>query len=149
MRHYLRITWTVLCGIACVLLIALWIRSYWWGDAYSIQINNSWFCCSDLRGCVVLTSFDATKRSDIRAGYSWGRAPGQRLNELLPIQFYGFYLNKDATGLGVVVPVWFLMVVSIGCAVAPWLSWRFSVRNLLVATMFVAIVLGLSVVLSR
>ena len=25
---YLRITWTVFCGIACVLLIVLWVRSY-------------------------------------------------------------------------------------------------------------------------
>jgi hypothetical protein len=29
MRYrYLRIAWTVFCGIACVLLIALWVRSY-------------------------------------------------------------------------------------------------------------------------
>jgi uncharacterized membrane protein len=26
--RYLRILWTVICGIACVLLIALWVRSY-------------------------------------------------------------------------------------------------------------------------
>src|SRR4051812_40138543 len=25
----LRIAWSVFCGIACVLLIALWVRSYW------------------------------------------------------------------------------------------------------------------------
>ena len=26
----LRIAWSVVCGIACVLLIVLWVRSYWW-----------------------------------------------------------------------------------------------------------------------
>ena len=25
----LRIAWSVICSIACVLLIALWVRSYW------------------------------------------------------------------------------------------------------------------------
>src|SRR6476661_7413421 len=29
----LRIAWSVLCGIACVLLILLWVRSYWWNDS--------------------------------------------------------------------------------------------------------------------
>src|SRR3954449_8237078 len=28
----LRITWSVLWGLACVLLIVLWVRSYWWKD---------------------------------------------------------------------------------------------------------------------
>src|SRR3954462_13903444 len=28
----LRITWTVLWGIACVLLVELWVRSYWHQD---------------------------------------------------------------------------------------------------------------------
>src|SRR4029079_6900571 len=31
----LRIAWSVLCAIACVLLIALWVRSYWWWDWYN------------------------------------------------------------------------------------------------------------------
>ena len=28
----LRIAWSVACLIACVLLIVLWVRSYWWVD---------------------------------------------------------------------------------------------------------------------
>src|SRR4051794_30713435 len=28
----LRIAWSVGCGIACVLLMLLWVRSYWWGE---------------------------------------------------------------------------------------------------------------------
>jgi hypothetical protein len=145
----LRIAFSATCLIACVLLIVLWVQSYWLGDCYSVQIKKTWFSCSDLRGCIVLTCFDATKRSDIHAGYSWGRAPRQRLDNNFPVHFYGFYFKKSTSGLGLVVPVWFLMVVSIGCAVAPWLSWRFSLRTLLIATMLLAIVLGLSVVLSR
>jgi hypothetical protein len=28
----LRIPWSVAWGIACVLLVVLWVRSYWWSD---------------------------------------------------------------------------------------------------------------------
>src|SRR5262245_49064069 len=28
----LRIAWSVMCGILCVLLVVLWVRSYWWID---------------------------------------------------------------------------------------------------------------------
>ena len=31
----LRIAWSVVWGIACVLLIVLWVRSYWWGEQLS------------------------------------------------------------------------------------------------------------------
>src|SRR5262245_26932319 len=32
----LRIAWSIFCGIACVLLIVLWVRSYtWWDEFYT------------------------------------------------------------------------------------------------------------------
>src|SRR3954454_7670294 len=34
----LRLAWSVACGVACVLLILLWVRSYWWEDTlFSVQ----------------------------------------------------------------------------------------------------------------
>ena len=36
MIRYLRIAFSVMCGIACVLLIALWVRSYWWADTVGL-----------------------------------------------------------------------------------------------------------------
>lgn len=38
--RYLRITWTAFCGIACVLLILLWVRSYWIGDSPSLKCGS-------------------------------------------------------------------------------------------------------------
>ena len=32
----LRIAWSVVWGLACVLLIALWVRSYWYWDDVTI-----------------------------------------------------------------------------------------------------------------
>jgi hypothetical protein len=37
----LRIAWSAMCGIACVLLIALWVRSYWWQDLYFSGVSPS------------------------------------------------------------------------------------------------------------
>jgi hypothetical protein len=31
--RYLRIAFSAICGIACVLLCVLWVRSYWWSDS--------------------------------------------------------------------------------------------------------------------
>jgi hypothetical protein len=30
--RYVRITFSAMCAIACVLLCVLWVRSYWWLD---------------------------------------------------------------------------------------------------------------------
>jgi hypothetical protein len=35
MKRKLRIAFSVLCGIACLLLVALWVRSYYWFDHLS------------------------------------------------------------------------------------------------------------------
>ena len=36
----LRIAWSAVCGIVCLLLIVLWVRSYWWRDyAYIRRIG--------------------------------------------------------------------------------------------------------------
>jgi hypothetical protein len=37
----LRIAWTVGCGILCVLLIALWVRSYWRHDTFWIRLATN------------------------------------------------------------------------------------------------------------
>jgi hypothetical protein len=146
----LRIAWSALWLLASVLLIAMWVRSCWWGEAYNIQINKFLYGCSYLRGCIVLTCHDPIANPDFTAGYSWGPAPGQRIDKHFPVQFYGFYFTKMSDGFGLVVPIWFLMVASIGWAVAPWLNWRqFSLRTLLIATMLIAAMMGLSVWLSK
>ena len=39
--RYVRITFSIACGIACVLLIALWARSYWWIDGAVGPISSN------------------------------------------------------------------------------------------------------------
>jgi hypothetical protein len=123
-----------MCGVACVLLIMLWVRSYWWADYYNIRVNL----------------FDATKHANIKGGYVCRTAPRTRLDDGVSKHFYGFIAKHVDHGAAIVLPSWLLIAASVGCAVAPWFSWRqFSVRTLLIATTLVAMVLGLSVWLSR
>jgi hypothetical protein len=43
------------------------------------------------------------------------------------------------------VPIWVLAVITAAVAAAPWLTWRFSLRTLMVATMLIASLLGVIV----
>jgi hypothetical protein len=145
----LRIAWSVVWGIACVLLIVSWARSYTWGESYSWDVGQVYCSASYLRGAIVLRSLDASHRGNSTTGYSWGRARRQRLDETFPIHFYGFYFRKASGDLSLIVPMWLLIIVSISCAAAPWLAWKFSVRTLLTVMTVVAAVLGIAVWLSK
>src|SRR5262245_24453789 len=38
----LRIAWSAVCGVVCLLLIVLWVRSYWWADFVNIDAPSPW-----------------------------------------------------------------------------------------------------------
>lgn len=145
----LRIGFAATCVLTCVLLVVSWVRSDTWGEAYAWDVGQVYCSASYLRGVIVLHAIDARHRGDLTTGYSWGPAPRQRLDKTFPTYFYGFYFRKAPEGLSLVVPMWFLIVVGFGCAVAPWFAWRFSIRTLLMATTVIAVVLGIAVWLSK
>ncbi len=128
--RYLRIAFSATCGIACVLLIVLWVRSYWWMDStgYLTSVQGKLFVQeyliinsptgSAFRGPCGITSLPT----------GWGFVP------------------IDG---GVTLPIWSLVVPMAILAAVPWIRWRFSLRTLLIATTLVAVVLGLIVWLVR
>ena len=152
MRHslrYLRIAFSATCLIACVLLIALWMRSYWWMDriegmtlqgAKVTQI----FKCSSLRGQITVVAVP-TLRS-IWSANLWRQRPfpAERC-EGEPYGVLGFYSDEIHRS----VPHWFPFTVVAILSVAPWIRWRFSLRTLLIATTLVGVILGFVVWLSR
>ena len=149
--RYLRIAFSATCLIACVLLIALWVRSYWWQD---------------------ILHFTVAGRADITIGSHWGgfwitavdlRNLMSGLQELFPNQpvtFSSSFTGTDSHAR----PLWgystkttpfpITTIVSCHCfsilllvtfAAVPWirhLKWRFSLRTLFIATTLVAVVLG-------
>jgi hypothetical protein len=70
-----------------------------------------------------------------------------RFNNEFDKNILGFYLERTPRLLRLDVPFWFIVLISLALAAAPWLRtrWRFSLRTLLLATTLVAVVLGLVV----
>jgi hypothetical protein len=134
----LRIAFSAVCGVLCLLLIALWVRSYLVADNLVIRTSN-----------VINDQFHSEN-----GGLSVGR--------FQPIQhFLGWHWRTDAPidppngfrygrlpsgGLSIEVPYWFLVFVAAIPGTLPWLGFlRFSLRAMLVATTLLAILLGLIV----
>ena len=54
----LRIAFSAVCGIVCLLLIVLWIRSYWWQDFYSWRLSDNRFSLTASgRGWILLSFY--------------------------------------------------------------------------------------------
>ena len=138
----LRIAWSVVWGLAAVLLIVLWVRSYWWMD----QLGSPWsrtriLMVGSLEGGLLVQvpfhdwgyrwnvksySLKSGGRSSFRFGSEFRRIPD------------GFCLPHSS-----------LVVLYATLAAVSWLPWRFTLRTLLIATTLVAVVLGLIVWTTR
>jgi hypothetical protein len=143
----LRIAWSVGCAIACLLLIVLWVRSYWWTDAvYIAHLHN----VVSMRGELC-----------IDCGVSHPASQTQLSRHYGPIDSLSIWngdgkVSRDIDAVGVtwpanwtrIFPIWLLTGRIAAVSTAPWLRWRFSVRTLLIATTLVAVVLGLIVAMS-
>jgi hypothetical protein len=141
----LRIAWSVVCGIGCVLLIVLWVRSY--GDSTSKEILVTPTCrfyLHSVQGTLALERW-------YRAFRGREFMPIYRKSDLLRLATNaGVYIQRSSTGTieSVSISYWLLILADIIVATAPWLRWRFSLRTLLIATTLVALALGVIVLAS-
>jgi hypothetical protein len=148
MKRYLRIAFSAVCGIICLLLIVLWVRSYWWMEkvlwvyqspkairifwgAGQVQVETA----SD--NPIEITS-SALGTFDWREPTFSSVAPPDATSKSLD-----HMLHKLDTGKA--VPICFPVLATATLAALPWLRWRFSLRTLLIAMTLVAVVLGLIV----
>jgi hypothetical protein len=156
----LKIGWSLFCGIACVLLLVLWVRSYWHCD--SMRRVADWSTklvhteVRSERGLIGFTIEDALYRLDLQA-IEKGR---WRLVSYPADE--GMWLSLNSTPNPrfptptfrhrLVLPHWLLAFLITSVAAVPWIGqfrWRFSLRTLLIATTLVAVVLGLIVFATR
>ena len=151
----LRIAWSVRCGVLGLLLIALWVRSYWWAEyAFGpIQSSNYLILRSD-RGKLSLTITPATlpvafsqweTHSRSWAEYKASHRNPKKLRRFNPDQLYYAKLGS----WGVVLPYTYPVILGITFAALLWLRWRFSLRTLLIAITLVAVGLGVVIALTR
>jgi hypothetical protein len=140
LTRYLRIAVTALSVTACVLLIALWVRSYRWTDSTMTQPQ-----ATSYRGKLIVAEmfvFEFKRPTAISSPpkYRFGIFSSSDVgHELSPI-------NPLFT-----IPYWSFVLVSGALAVAPWIRWsnRFSLRTLLIATTLVAVALAAIVYAAR
>jgi type VI protein secretion system component VasF len=137
----LRIAWSVVWGIGCLLLIVLWVRSHWEIDIYGKQPSNvNGFSLLSRNGAVYCAigremDLDVTWRFIL----AWIDVDAARTTSR------HFVIANDGMITIVRVPDWFLLGLIAALVAAPWIRWQFSLRTLLIATTLVAVVLGVIV----
>jgi hypothetical protein len=149
MLRNLRIAFSASCLIACLLLIALWTRSYktfYW--CYGLPHGDNVVHIQATQGMIILF---------VRQNF---RPPAWEIGSVPLKGFGGQDLTRACTGirngititLGKVVarlPVWLVALLMLVCAMVPWEVSRFNLRTLLLAITTVAVVLGSAVYAAR
>src|SRR6478672_5531964 len=137
----LRIAFSAMCLIACVLVVELWVRSYWViegvahcgrtsSDATGVSI------CSN-HGTLIFTKLTIPNNSIDSIDFTgW-------LYETVPPKFatkQQFDWKLSANGIVLQFPTWLLAILIAMAGWIPWLGpkWKFSLRTLLIATTVVA-----------
>jgi hypothetical protein len=147
----LRIAFSAVCGIICLLLIVLWVRSYDWRDGVFIRPTvGSYLDASSVCGRIALITMHYPTNPGMSMAH-WGTTTHsvKMLEDPWPnvpsFSLMGIWLHERPNGAALSIPHGYLILPLTTLAAVPWLRWskRFSVRTLLIATSLVAVVLGL------
>jgi hypothetical protein len=154
MKHRkVRIVWSVMWGgVAAVLLIALWARSYWWLDQCYAQVGRLYCGVESLRGRAYSHIIFLEEGKAGQTGFFTRTATNYQVSdlELSTLQMlFRFKLSFGKWGYSGNAPTWLPVLILIGTAFAPWFRWHFRLRTLLIATTLVAVGLGLAVWLAN
>jgi hypothetical protein len=132
----LRIAWSATCGILCLLLVALWVRSCWRHDViFRTNANSQVIGAASVSGTLFLQRADVDP-GIFSQGWHYKQMPGK-------LYFEGFTWKSSPAYFLIGVPIWFAIVLGLAGSTLPWLPWRFSLRTLLIAMTLVAVLLGI------
>jgi len=146
----LRIACFVGCSMACVLLVAMWVRSYSTVDSMRYGMFGRFLLhIQSGSGRIIVFTFPYAR--EFRTGSFPIEHIGPR--DVLSTAAFGnhytliFYAGWKPTA---VVPYWAMLAVMLAAGVASLWSlrdttWRFSLRTLLLATTIIAVLLGIIV----
>jgi hypothetical protein len=146
----LQITWSVAWGIACLLSIALWVRSCWWVEIVYVPLSGN-----RVVGVGILPGSVGVGISDPNIGMpSPDRYLVEPVEYWLPqdrqhSRFWGFFEIRAGS---VFVPIWLVLVTIASIGTIPWLRqlpYQFSLRSLLIAMTLVAVGLGWAIYVLR
>jgi hypothetical protein len=139
LRRLLNIA-SIVCLVACVALMGMWVRSYSWSDRLWGRFTEAQvFSIGSQSGRLRWASMSLKDRT-----WSWtiGSRPIESVRETEFWQFNEYHSGKNWF---LVLPHWFAILVSGSLAMALRLRWpwRFTLRSLFIATTFLAVVLGM------
>jgi hypothetical protein len=145
---YLRIAFSALCGLACLLSIALWVRSFsWWDDAI-VRISSTAVHLISAEGRIVIF-IQRTTLSTLFISFSDPLSLHQSPEGGERHPWFGVYgwrtRNTGGSGIAVKVAHCVLVMVAGALAIIPWCPLKFSLRSVLIATTATAVVFGLMV----
>jgi hypothetical protein len=131
------------CAIAGVLLIVLWVRSYFAHDALGCFSGSGHLQIDSAYGGLGIHAARRVKHVEPEWGFaSWSLGPNIYSD-------WGFKQWTDMSGSYVTFgfPDWFVILIATTLAVVPWIQWskRFSLRTLLIAMTLIAVMFGLIV----
>jgi hypothetical protein len=144
MLKYLRIAVTALSLAACVLIVALWVRSHWRLQILEKPTGFGAFQISSVKGCIAVGRLGP--RSYL-IGRSYLSFPAGDAADWRKGGVSGFDYYEEGSVTAFLAPHWLLALLFSALAVIPWVvrSWCFSLRTLLIATTLVAVGLGMIV----
>jgi hypothetical protein len=150
----LRIAFSALCGIACLILTVLWLRSYWWLDGASGNRGGHFVYVDALMGELHFARIVLIMGSPVPWHWFHGRINDTDLEAYKSSQngrrsTIGVAWKVFGNGWQVAVSLWLPVLISGALAAAPWFHWHFSLRALLIGTTIVVLLLGLAAFLGR
>jgi hypothetical protein len=145
----LRIAFSATWLVVCVLLMALWVRSYSMFDSLVFKLGPKEFegASGDgklhvgiIKGSPLIRPQWMSQHHPMKEMKKWKETKSQNHTNVV-----GFGGYDDPFESLLIVPFWFLCIASACCSAILWpiRPWRFSVRMLLIAITLVAVVLGL------
>jgi hypothetical protein len=134
------------------LLIALWQRSYHETDSFRLPfLSGAKVVSLDSKDAVLYVSASGSGGASLQPYLKYPRKVERDVWETVcQVNSWGFGAFQDLKWINtttIVLPHWLAVLLTLTVATLPWIKWspHFSLRTLLLATTFVAAVLGLVV----
>jgi hypothetical protein len=135
----LRIAWSLLAAAACIWLVAFWVRSFWFVDSLdTADGHRSYYEFASTRGEFTFRAVGDAAPWDVPL--SWHHYVELRL---IPANILGFHFSFGANDF-LMIPYWFVLFITVGMAILPWMRWSFGLRTMLIAVTVIAALLGLA-----
>ena len=145
----LRIAWSVFWAIVCVLLIGLWVRTYWSSDCFGFSPTLG---IGTLKGeiTIVHEASGPFFINTVMPGYHKEPPDSLTWSDNTALQKWTLSCVHEMNGLGfycIGIRIYAIIILGLAIGAFSWIPfrWHFRLRTLLIATTLVAVVLGLIV----